>query len=533
MTKGISMKNPSNDRGRRPRRLRPAHPGALAGLALTLAVVGACAPVESGGEQGGPPSVDPVDGGTLTIGRLGDVLSLDGNHIRANNYLLLNNVYDRLIEYDEDLEPHPSLAESWEVNDDYTQVTFDLREDVTFHDGKPLTAADVVYTIERVRDPEVGATQLSGLSNLITDMETPDDYTLSLTLSQPTPGIFDMFNFMAIVDQETVEGPDAEQTANGTGPYELEDWSPGNSLTLIKNEGFWGEEPLLDRIETTVVGDAQSLATQVESGAINVAEGIVATDASRLEGQGIEVVNDPVDMFYITANTTSDALSDARVRQAINYAIDRERFASEVMEGYVEPTSIFWPTRSPAHDEQAARTYDQDLNRAEQLLAEAGAEDLEIEIVTNASFPELEDMATILQADLAEIGVELTVRSVEAAEWAELATTGTYQDLAANIYGVDGFHPAYAFTISRPLTPDRNFSNVDDPRHQELVNDAILALTETDQDATVSALTDYMLDESFMLPISSAPRFSAVAGAGGITSRVGGGLVLRSAYVTE
>jgi len=156
-------------------------------------------------------------------------------------------VYDSLTLYDAKLQPQPMLAESWDISSDMKQVKLNLRKGVQFHNGRELTSEDVKLNMVRVRDPKVGSSQLMNMSNWFAAIETPDKHTVVLNSEAPRPALFDFFEYLNILDRETMEGPDATKKAIGTGPFKFVEWVPGDHILFTKNQNYWRTgRPYLD-----------------------------------------------------------------------------------------------------------------------------------------------------------------------------------------------------------------------------------------------------------------------------------------------
>jgi peptide/nickel transport system substrate-binding protein len=213
-------------------------------------------------QSGGAPTAagQPKRGGTLRIGRSNEPSNLDGSLISPYGVNSTWMALDRLMAYDDNLQPQPRLAESWELRSDSTQIKLNLRHGVTFHGGRDFTSDDVKYSLLRVRDPKIGAAQLLAFSSWFTDIQTPDKYTIVLKTDVPRAGIFDAFEYLYIVDQPTVEGPDAKTKVVGTGPFMWSEWQPGVSLRMDRNPNFWeAGKPYFDALLFTTIPDTSAL----------------------------------------------------------------------------------------------------------------------------------------------------------------------------------------------------------------------------------------------------------------------------------
>src|SRR5581483_11217888 len=205
----------------------------------------------------------------------------------------------------------------------------------------------------------------------------------------------------------------------GTGPFTWKEWSPNEKAILERNPNYWRRgEPLLDRIEITVIGDVQSLGVQFEAGAHDLALRPSAQDFARLrqDARFRGTVMDTGDSFYyVAADVTVPPLDKKEVRQAINSAINRDRFVQTVGRGISEPSNLPWPKGSPAYDAALDSTIHFDLERAKALLAQAGVgTGLELPITFNTQVTATNGkLVELLQADLATIGVKLAVKSLE------------------------------------------------------------------------------------------------------------------------
>lgn len=512
----------------------------ILGSTAALAVLSAagCSPISgSKSDNDNSTSGKPTRGGTLRIGRVSDIVSPDGNVGGEVQFMLLDNVYSTLIKLDSSLEPKPMLAKSWKLADDATDLTISLRTNVNFHDGKSLTSADVKYTIERVRDPKLGQPVLATFSKLVTGIETPDEHTVKLTFSRPLPNIFDFFELLYIVDEDTVEGSAANTAANGTGPFVLDEWQPGRRYVLKRNPKYWEDDrPYLDRVEVHIVPDAASMVVQLESGQLGAITDVPLREVKRLKSAGHDVVvSEALGSFYLAANVKTPELADPRVRRAINHAIDRKRFVDQILAGVGEASALPWPRTNPAYDAELNETMRFDLDEARRLLREAGVSSLELELSSNAGQAPLVQFGQILQSDLASIGVKLKVNNLEVPRWRERSSKASYKGLLSGPYALSNLRAASLFMLARPFRPDGNVSNFSSSEYSALVEDALLA---TDQKAEREAhhkLAEYLLKQSFVMPIATNNQVLAASSAvhGWGERRKNGGFALREVFTKE
>lgn len=507
----------------------------------------ACSPIASpqasssasgapaGTAAGATGSATPKKGGTLHYGRITDINSPNGLKTGQTDWIGLTQFYDTLTVYDPSLTPHPALAESWDFSTDAKRLKVSLRKGVHYHSGKEFTANDVKYTALLVRDPKIGS-QLADPSKWITDMQIPDKYTIIFTFDKPRPSIFDLLNDMWIVDQQTIEGAKGATAENGTGPFKLVEWVPGNRIRMTRNPDYWDPgRPYLDEVDVVVIKDPQALLVQLESGAVSVAERVPERDAARYQktsGYSVYLNKHGSDVYYVGANCRNHPFDDKRVRQAINYALDRERFLKDVLSGIGEASDLAWPEGSPAYEASKIKKYDHDLDKAKSLFQQAGATDIPLYLISNAGQPPLADQAQQLQADLAKIGVKLNVQTLQIPEWRDQFFKGSWKGLISGPFGPSNEHPLATFTTSAPFIPGKSTTGFTSDQYAKLVAELEVAADVAKQKQLYSELNDLMLDESFVMPmIHQQPNIVMKSNVHDISQQLNGGILLRDAWI--
>lgn len=508
----------------RPWTLSRRHMLRLLAMAAAVVMLLACSPVAEEREtETAADSTDPSAptesageakrGGTLRIGRTTDIVELAPGRIGTPQSVYLPAVFNRLLYLDQNLEPVPELAESFELSDDKKEFRISLRQGVQFHSGREFTSEDVKYNIERAQDESI-AVQLAPLAQAITEIEMPDEYTVVLRGDEPMIGLLGLLDVLYMGDQETIEGPDAATEAVGTGPFSLEEWLPGESYELVRNEDYWDEgKPYLDKVVVQVVGDAQGLVAQVQSGAIDFADGLPETLVAQFQdSEDFRVAtNDLASAFYyVAANTSKPPLDDVRVRQAINHAINRDRFVESGLSGLGEKATVPWPQASTVYDESYADAVEFDLDKARSLLEEAGVSDVNLEITTLADFPVLVDQAEVLRSDLEQIGITLTTNPVPVAEWSE-SWQNDEHELISGILGTPIDVPALGFQRTVPLQPNSPFTKWNDDRFAELVEEATVEPDDDRRTELTRELTELLLEESPVMPFARLVQATPVS----------------------
>jgi len=383
---------------------------------MALLLVSACGETPPPPDGGG--DVAPPDGVTITVGHTSEPLSLDPHAVNDQpSARVMRQLYDTLINQTETLELMPGLAERWTRVDDVTW-DFELRSGVTFHDGEPLTASDVVFTLERLRDPAVAA-PAGFLLGPVDAIERVDDMTVRITTNGPYAPILTHLaqTATAILSERAVTDAGEAYGATvvvGTGPFRLVSWDAGSELVLERNDEWWAGDVGPERIVFRAIPDAALRASELEAGAIDIAYALAPVDALRLR-DNVDVTMAEIETLstaYIGFNAQRAPFDDVRVRQAINHAVDVGTIIEEVYQGFgARASSPISPQVFAAHPDLEPYTYDPELARA--LLADAGlADGFSTTMWTNDN-PVRIQIAEIVAAYLDEIGIEVDVQVLD------------------------------------------------------------------------------------------------------------------------
>jgi peptide/nickel transport system substrate-binding protein len=495
-----------------------------------LALLAACAPIAPAPPTTVPPTAAPASstpvpaggtsvpstpvaasrrGGTLRIGIPTDITGLDGHLIAAPATDTLWQVFDRLTVYNAKLEPQPMLAESWDLSADGTQLKLNLRKGVVFHSGRELTSADVAWNLERVKDPKVGAGILAGYRRPLSAVETPDTSTVILKSERPWPAAFDFFQLFNIIDKDTMEGPNAGRSAAGTGPFVLTEWVQGDHLTLTRNANYWQSGvPYLDDLQVSVSADPQANVVRFEAGTTDVLDSPPLLDTVRLSkdpNYNVLVSQNPSVFLSFFFNTTQPPFDRKEVRQALAYAIDRQRIADTVMQGLTKPEALPWAANSPAYDSQKNATYAFDPERAKSLLASAGVSNLEFDILYSVARPEHGAMAKIFQGTLAQIGVNATLVSAELASYFSQVQAVSYKGMSVGS-GVSSQLLPQTLLLGVYHSPVVNLSGYKNDAWAKLVDDVSSETDASKRQALYVQINDFLLDQAWNLPVTHSPN---------------------------
>ncbi len=430
-------------------------------------------------------------------------------------------VYDRLTAYDNNLQPQPMLAESWDIAPDYKQIRLNLRKGVLYHTGREFTSDDVKYNILRGKDPKAALGLFTAQANWFSEIDTPDKYTVVLKSDQPRPLIFDFFEFYNMVDKDTVEGPNAKTAAIGTGPFVFGEWVQGDHMTFSKNMNYWQTgRPYLDGVRVSILADQQAMVTQLEARSLDIIDRPALRDYNRLKAntEFQSFVHPNAGNFYgLGVNVTKPPMDNKQVRQALNYAIDRQRFADTALFGLGQPEDLPWVPGSPGYEANKQNIYAYDLEKARALLAQAGVSNFEMDIIYQPA-AEGDAFAQIYQASLANLGIKANIRTLQSAAFLDevfnLRYPGVYW--SGSIWAQ--LTPATFFSTGRGYRPEGgNNSGFSSDAYTKLVAAAASETDPAKQKQNYSALNDMFLDESFYIPLSTVqPVMMALASVHGV-----------------
>ncbi|MFJ6622709.1 ABC transporter substrate-binding protein [Kitasatospora sp. NPDC091335] len=478
----------------------------------------------------------PRRGGVLTVSTAIDVTPSLLFAVSANT-LVQRLAFNTLTRYDDRLQPQPELATAWEVAPDGLSVTLRLREDVLFHSGRRFTADDVVFAVRNLQNPARSA-QLRSTAAAVTDFRRNGDFELTLVLAHPVSNLFDLFEFMIIPDAATIEDAVAGTGLIGTGPFTLTGRKPGSSLTFARNEHYWNPgRPHLDGVEIRIIPQAESLLSSLRTGQTHLSYNIRGKDVAALRTDPqfrIRQYDTGAGAHYIGVDVTAEHVRDKRVRQAIAWAVDRDRLVQQALGGYGTVSSVPWPKSSPAYTEAGATHYRHDPERARALLREAGAEHITLPFGhSNEAGPTA--IAQILQYDLQQVGIDTVLQPADSPTMQKQLISQSMPALWTLSHGFAQLQPATLAVSAYPFNEAKNSSRFGSPDYTDVVR---RAWNRSDSDspearALYRQITDVLLDEEFVIDLAIAGLVE-VAGhrARGVTLNKFGYLNLDDAYLT-
>lgn len=438
----------------------------LAALAMTTLAACGGGEATEGAEDPGP----VVRGGTLTVAVDSDPRTLNPvlrtTALAGSIYGILN---DGLIEMNTDLDFEPSLATRWFFSDDGLTLTYHLRDDVRWSDGEPFTSRDVLVTYELFTNPDVPTPRRSNFDD-IAGVAAPNDTTVVFSFHRRTQesllrSAFPLMPAHAIESRDPIEieSWDLNRAPITNGPYRLAEWQSDDRIVLERNPHYADEPAYLDRIVFRVVPEEATRLLQLEIGEVDMIESVPNKDLERLRDDPevqLKLVG-PRFLGYLLYNLENELLADARVRNAISFAIDRRAFVEGLLFGYGRTiANPMTPIVAWAYNDEL-EPHTRDLERSRRLLASAGFEDtdgdgiverdgvpLRFTVKTRTGDPVRENGALILRNNLREVGIDAETRMLELSTVLAQVSSGDFD--------------AYMGQVAAPISPDLSASFASD-----------------------------------------------------------------------
>lgn len=458
----------------------------LLALLMLAAVLCGCgdgkpteAPEGTPGEESDSAAKEPVYGGTLTVGIAQDLDdSLDPHTMAAaGTREVLFNVFEGLVKPDTEGNLIPAIASDYVIGENADTFTFTLREGVKFHDGREVTVGDVVYSISRVAGFDTGAPLVSTFS-AVESVEAIDEKTVVVKTKEPYIEFLAFLN-CAIIPEGNIP---AEDGLIGTGPFKFVSRSAQEDLVLAKNEDYWGEKAYVDKVVFKIIENGDTLVMGLKSGAIDLCAHLTSTQISGLETD-FNILEGSMNLVQaLFLNNAYEPLQDIRVRQALNYAVDRQMILDFVAngKGFIVGSNMY-PAFAKYYEDLTGM-YSYDPQKAMQLLTEAGyPEGFDFVITVPSNYPFHVDTAQVVAEQLKAVGINCTIDTVEWGTWYDEVYKG--RNFHGTILGFDasGAATAQSLLARYESTHAKNMSNYVSERYDEVYNAALTATDEAEQ----------------------------------------------------
>ncbi|MBR0163740.1 MAG: ABC transporter substrate-binding protein [Lachnospiraceae bacterium] len=445
----------------------------------------------------------------ITIGIPQDIDSLDPHAARAaGSREVLFNLYEGLVKPSSDGELLPAIASAWTISDDATVYTFTLREGVLFHDGSAVTAEDVVYSIERCADPEQPDTFQSALE-AIESVSVTENGEVEIVLGAPDS------EFLAQLTCAIIPAGNATpaQTPVGTGPYKYVSHAPQQNLVIEKFDDYWDPDHAahIRNVTFKIEADVNTVVMELKAGTIDMFCRLttdmytqLADDFTIYEG----TMNLVVAMYL---NNAHAPFNDARVRQALCYALDKEEIFDFIFDGSGTPLgSSMYPSFGKYFDASLNDTYTTDIDRAKELLAEAGYENgFTFTLTIPSNYDQYVDMSEVIREQMARIGVTVNIQLIEWNSWLSDVYGG--REYEATIVGVDASTMTAAAMLSRFRSDaSNNFVNFNSAAYDTAFANAKAAVDDDEKTAYYKECLTILSEEAANVYIMDMPNYVAL-----------------------
>ncbi len=394
----------------------------FAALAVVAVLGSACASTSADATPGG------VNGGEeLVIGWIADIEGLNPGEMTSNEGLrLTEQMYDTLVRPTVDgTSIEPALATDWDVSEDLSTYTFHLRSGVTFHDGSPMTSADVAFSLEQAQLGSVWGSQFGAIDTI----ETPDDLTVVVNTDSADGDLVNVLGFApsAIVPNDYGGKTKEEfyEAPIGTGAFKLHAWMPGDRILLDANTDWWDGSPLVDRVTIRIVGDDNARVLQLRNGELHIIDLLPLTAVETLTGAEAVFADPSARTDFMALNVDVSPTDDPHLREAINLVVDREEIVIGALNGFADPAYTLLPAAFP-HVHPIATEPDLDAARA--AMAASGYPDgVTLDYMLIAGDQAAITSGEILKGQLAQIGVDLRLHPLDYGAWLDKLVARDYE----------------------------------------------------------------------------------------------------------
>ncbi|WP_453960994.1 ABC transporter substrate-binding protein [Amorphus suaedae] len=448
-----------------------------------------------------PPPVQAKD--SITVDLVDEPSSLDpqGNW-NPDSYYVYRNIFDNMVTRDNAGQIVPQVATSWERISD-TEMKFELRDDITFHDGTPLTAEDVVFTIERMTDPDFGSPQL-GQFNKIVGAKATGDHEVVLTTDGAYPVLLAQLVKLSILPKHVVEevGNDAfNQHPVGSGPYAFQSQQRGVSVTLKRNDAYWGDKGQFETAVFRAVPDASTRIADLQAGAADLVVSLNSDQARQLENtSGVKpLIVQTERVAYLGLNTLKPPFDDPRMRQAVAYAIDKQGIVEGILAGGQKVLGeVLAPVSFGYVD--GIEPYPYDPEKAKALISEAGGPPAKIVFDTSPVFDQR--VVQAIQQMLNDAGFDVELNLMDLATYLQKVRNPNAEDRSTISFGrwscacqdADG-------TLYPLLQSGSNWSRYQNPDMDKLLEEGRSSLDPDTRLAAYAAVHKKVKEDAIVIPL--------------------------------
>lgn len=427
--------------------------------------------------------------------------------LAAGTKEILFNVYEGLLKPDSQGNNIPAVAESYTVSEDLMTYTFKLRDGIKFHNGKNVTADDVKYSIDKFAGISDGSEPLVSAFSVIEEVNIIDDKTVDVVLNTPDT---DLPTYLAMVSAAIIpkdnENPDT--VAIGTGPYKYVSRSPQENIICEAFDDYWGEKANIKNVTFKVEANADSIVMDLLGGSIDFYARLTIDQVKQLndEFSVYEGTMNLVQALYLNNNVKP--FDDVRVRQALSYATDVDEILDITAEGKgTKIGSSMFPAFGKYYDESLSELYPTDIEKAKELLKEAGYENgFNMIITVPSNYQPHIDVAQVLAEQYKKIGVNAEIQLVEWNSWLSDVYTG--RNFESTVIGVDASYLAASALLSRfESTAANNFINFKSDAYDKAYNKTLTTADDDERTALYLECEKILADEAANVYIQDLPEY--------------------------
>lgn len=452
-------------------------------------------------------SKEPTYGGSVVVGVQQDIDSLDPHKATAaGTKEILFNIHEGLVKPDENGNLINAIASSYSVSTDNSVYTFKLRKGVKFHNGKELTAEDVKYSLDRASGLLDGKALISALKK-ISEVKIVDSETIDIVLNAPDTEI--IYNLTAAILPKPEDGKEVEYTI-GTGPFKFVSYEPQGSVVIEKNADYYQSGvPYLDKVTFKIVASTDAAMLELKAGTIDIYPYLTDSQAEELKST-FNVAYDAANVIQaLFLNNKVAPFDNVKVRQAMNYAIDRNAINAFVSGGRASVIATPMLPGLTSYYEDCNSMYPYDVEKAKSLLKEAGFPDgFEMTITVPSNYSFHMQTAEVIVEQLAKAGIKATIKPVEWETWLEKAYNG--REYQSTICGITSdLSPNYVLNRFAS-TSSKNFTNFSSSEYDEVYKKTAASTDNNDKVTGYKKLQKILAQDANSVYIQVTPLIIAL-----------------------
>lgn len=486
----------------------------MAGL-LTIALYG-CAGGKSDGTQKETTAAEdstalaePKRGGSVVVGIQQDLDSLDPHMAdAAGTSEVLFNIFEGLVKPDKDGNLVPAVASEYKISEDGMTYTFTLREGITFHNGKPVTIDDVIYSINRCAGRLEGQeAPLVSAYSAISEVNRVDDRTVELVLGSADTELIGYLT-AAIIPADYEKQAEAPI---GTGPYKFVSYSPQHAFVMEAYDGYWQEGlPYLDKVEFRIVANTDSAMLELKVGSIDLYPYLTSDRARELSGQMEVLVGTSNLVQALFLNNAEPPFDKVEVRQALAYLVDPQEIMAMVADGYgTEIGSNMFPAFGKYYLESTKDIYEPNVEKAKELLAQAGYPDgFEMTITVPSNYQFHVDTAQVIAQELRQANITAKINLVEWGTWLEETYRG--RQYQSTIVGLDADLAPKDLLDRYHSGARNNFVNFSNEEYDKVLEEAIASTDDAVKVEKYQRLQQILAEQAASVYIQDAAKLVAI-----------------------